>query len=116
MELEPAALDDKTLNTLAFKYFKIPKHDKDAQLYFFMTSLLLLATSILLVSSCGCLFYFLIKNVVSVQRRLLRRAAGQSGGDSDDEGVDPNLRNASTAVVRGDRFERFNDEEEEANQ
>lgn len=49
---------------MAFKYFRIPKKDHDAQLYFFMISLLLLATSILVVSSCGCLFYFLIKTLI----------------------------------------------------
>jgi hypothetical protein len=63
-------IDDKTLTTLAFKYFKVPKHERDSQFYFFMTSLLLLATSVILVSTCSCLFYFLIKSAVGVQQRL----------------------------------------------
>ena len=63
-KLEPE--DDKSLDSLAFKYFKIPKHDRDAQLKFFMMSLLLLATSILIVSSCGCLFFYLFSSIVKM--------------------------------------------------
>jgi len=63
-KLEPE--DDKSLDYLAFKYFKIPKHDRDAQLKFFMMSLLLLATSILIVSSCGCLFFYLFSSIVKM--------------------------------------------------
>lgn len=92
---------DKTLNTLAFKYFQVPKHQGQAQFQFFMTSLLLLGTAILFVTSFSCLFYFLIKRVVDVQRDLQVRA----------EGLD--LAQASTAAVRRpESFQRFDDEEE----
>lgn len=63
--------DDRSLDSLAFKYFKIPKHDRDAQLKFFMLSMLLLATSILIVSSCGCLFFYLFSSIVKMQQRMV---------------------------------------------
>jgi hypothetical protein len=61
--------EEKGLNTLAFKYFKYPKRgDHDAQFVFFMTCLLLLATSLIIVASCGCLFYFMMKSIIAMQR------------------------------------------------
>ena len=100
-KVEPESLD-KTLNALAFKYFQMPpKHQGKAQFQFFMTSLLLLGTAILFVTSFSCLFYFLIKRVVDVQRDLQMRS----------EGLD--LAQASTAAVRRpDSFQQFADEEE----
>ena len=62
---------------------------------------MLLGTAILFVTSFSCLFYFLIKRVVDVQRDLQVRA----------EGLD--LAQASTAAVRRpESFQRFDDEEE----
>jgi hypothetical protein len=64
------------LNTLAFKLLKTPKRDnKNEQLYFFLISLLILATAIIIVSSCGCLIFFLIKNMI-----------GKNSGDGEERG------------------------------
>lgn len=79
------------LNTLAFKLLKTPKRDnKNEQLYFFLISLLILATAIIIVSSCGCLIFFLIKNMI-----------GKNSGDGDEIG---RLSHASNDAPRQDRF------------
>ena len=51
--------------SLALKYFRIPKSGKDAQFYFFLSTVLLLATCLTIIASCGCLFYFMFKNMFS---------------------------------------------------
>ncbi|CDW85725.1 UNKNOWN [Stylonychia lemnae] len=56
-------------DSLPLKYLKIPKRDRDAQFYFFLSTLLLLATTVTIISSCGCLFYFFLKNLIGLQSR-----------------------------------------------
>ena len=94
------------INSLPLKSFKLPKRDKDAQFYFFLSTLLLLATTITIISSCGCLFYFMLKTMVSMQQRMVF---------GDDEL--PNQRvaaemNQNQNQSRVDQFRRFDDEED----
>eukprot|EP00347_Sterkiella_histriomuscorum_P003981 403362201 len=98
--------------SLPLRYLKIPKRDRDAQFYFFLSTLLLLATTITIISSCGCLFYFLLKNLVSMQERMVddSESPDNQGQNAGSQGQSQQQRN------NNQNFQRFEDEEDQRNE